>query len=281
MNRIEELRKKLEYEYLRSRYEQVDYNYIEQLEKELEELINQPEEAIQETYEEETQETNEYDIIIPTHKDITSGLSCGEFSFLTKVISISNFNDFNSRNGADMEAFIYDNVLKPRLEELKEQGVKIPSRNTLRKYMRAFEKITIDGDKFHLMNVINTPHGIAYQFRQSYQGKYFITISSPMLRQLMEGTNDKVIKLYCVIARKLQIKNEYIKFTREYLCKGVGIEPNEYNMQYISRQLTVLSRLGFIKIKHDWVKVQTEEGYEMHQVIYIRLATYQEWKDKK
>lgn len=222
---------------------------------------------------------DEYDIVIPTHNDITSGLSSGEFSFLTKIISVSNFSDTDKRSGVDMEAYIYEKVLKQRLEELKAQGVKVPSRNTLKKYMKLFEKITIDGDNFHLMNVINTPNGIAYQFKQSYSGKYFITIPSPMLRELMEGTNDKVIKLYCVIARKLQMNNGFTKFTREYLCKGMAIEPIESNMQYISRLLSILKKLGHIKIKHEWIKVKIDDGVQMQQIIYIRLATYQEWKD--
>lgn len=229
-----------------------------------------------------TKESNgEYDIIIPTHNDITKGLLSGEFSFLTKLLSVSNFTDIEQRNGVDMEAYIYEKFLKSKIEELKSQGVKVPSKNTLKKYMKTFENITIDGDNFHLMNVINTPNGIVYQFKQSYNGKYFITIPSPMLRELILGVNEKTIKLYCVIARKLQMNNEYKKFTREYLCNGMGINPIEANLNYISTLLNILRKLGHIKIKYEWIKVKTDEGYEMQQQIYIRLATYQEWKNKE
>ena len=247
--------------------------------KEIEGLKNQIDEKTEEKLTKEN--SGEYDIMIPTHNDITKGLSSGAYAFLTKLLSISNFTDIEQRNGVDMEGYIYDNNLKSRLEELKAQGIKVPSKNTLKKYMKTFENITIDGDSFHLMNVLNTPNGIVYQFKQSYSGKYFVTIPSPMLRELMEGTNDKVIKLYCVIARKFQMSNDYKKFTREYICKGMGIEINEGNLNYITRLLKILKKLGHIKIKYEWVKIKTDEGYEMQQTIYIRLATYQEWKNKE
>ena len=250
---------------------------LKKLEEQLRNIENQPIE--EEIVEEEENGEKDYDIFIPTHNDLTTNLSSGEYAFLTKLLSISNFNDIEQRSGIDMEAYIYDNVLKPRLDELKEEGVKVPSKNTLRKYMKTFENITIDGDSFHLMNTVNTPHGLCYQFKQSYQEKYFITIPSPMLREMHLALKDNPIKVYCVIARKLQINNKFTKFTREYICNGMGLEPNEANLNHISSYLRVLKKLGYIKIEYDWIKEKTDEGYQMKQLMYIRLATYQEWYD--
>ena len=47
----------------------------------------------------------------------------------------------------------------------------------------------------------------------------------------------------------------------------------------INYLISILKKLGHIKIKHEWIKVKTDDGVQMQQIIYIRLATYQEWKD--
>lgn len=227
-----------------------------------------------------TVKKDEFKIFIPTHNDITTSLSSGEFAFMTKLLTVTNFTDVDKRVGVDMEAYLYEKELKDKLNELKEQKIKIPSKNTLKKYMKTFSNITIDGDSFHLMNVFNTPQGLCYQFKQSYNGKYFIAIPSKMLREMHLGLKDNPIKVYCIVARKLQMNNEYTKFTREYICKGMGLEPNEGNLNHISTYLNILRKLGYIKIKYEWFKVMTDEGEKMEQVMYIRLATYQEWLEK-
>ena len=216
--------------------------------------------------------------ILPTHKEIMTNTSAKEYKTLGMIISKSNFN----KEGEKMEAYIYEKDLKNKLDELKAEGIKIPSMKTIKRHIKALSKIMIEGEA-KLITIENSPNGIVYKIAQNYEGKYFTTIPYEQMKELLILTNNEVLKLYCIIKYTVEAnENKYTPITRSYLVRHMGLTEGEASENYLSIAINGLKKLGHIKIKVEHIKEIDEQGNTIcKDRNYFQLATFEEWKNKK
>ena len=215
--------------------------------------------------------------ILPTHKEVFSNTSARQYNFLCMLISKSNFN----KEGEKMEAYIYEKDLKNKLDELKAEGIKVPSKNSMKTYLNVLSEITFDnGTK--LVTKENSPNGIVYKIAQNYEGKYFTTIPKEQLNELLKATNKEVLKLYCIIKYTVEANgNKYTPITRSYLVRHMGLtENNVHTENYISTIIGALRKLGHIKVHVEHIKEIDEQGNTIcKDRNYYQLCTLEEWKE--
>lgn len=213
--------------------------------------------------------------ILPTHKEIMTNTSAREYNFLCMLISKGNFN----KVGDKMEAYIYEKDLKNKLDELKAEGIKVPSRNSMKAYLNVLSEITFDGNA-KLVTKENSPNGIVYKIAQNYEGKWFITIPKEQLNELLISTSKEALKLYCIIKYTVEANNgKSTPITRSYLVRHMGLSEGISSEKYISTITTSLRKLGYIKIEVEHIKEIDEKGNTIcKDKNYFQLTTFEEWK---
>ena len=236
---------------------------------------NEGNELQNKTTEVKKERTKEY---LPTHADILNNTTSKEYKFLSNLISVSNFNERGK--GENMEAYLYEKDLDKKLEELKEQGVKIPCKKTIQKHIKKLSSIEIDGNK-PVISIESSHNGLIYKIAQSYDNKYYTTIPSEQLKDLIICTNDNMLKLYCIFKYTIEAnKNEWTRIDRMYLCRHMGLEENRGNCNTISIAISGLMRLGYIKVEQEDIKEINEEGNVISKTVnYYKLTTFEEWKE--
>ena len=137
--------------------------------------------------------------ILLTHKDFLENIKGNEFNTYAKLVTISKVNLNMGGTNRDMERYLYEENLREELERLRNEGVKIPGIRTVETHIKKISKISIDGKNFNVIEIINTPNGIAYKIKQSYEGKYFISIPYKQMQELITGVNSNMLKLYCIL----------------------------------------------------------------------------------
>ena len=87
----------------------------------------------------------------------------------------------NNLEGDEMFKYIYDNQIDPKLEELKKEGIKVPSKNRLVKDLKLInEQLGIN-----YVDIINSSeNGLCYLIKQSIDNKYFTVVPLYKLREL-------------------------------------------------------------------------------------------------
>lgn len=248
------------------------------------EYINKCLKSVEET-EEITEESERTHQILPTHKDVLRNTTSKEYNFLANLISMSNFNEGEQKNGIDMEAFLYEKDLQTKLNELKEQGVKVPSRNTIKKHMKTLSKIEIGDRGLKLLNISNSPNGIVYHIAQSYQNKYFQVIPVEQFNELVLVCNANALKLYCIFKYTIEgenakrgTDNDWVRIDRMHLCRHMGLAESRGNCDNLSVVIKALRKLGYIKVKQENIVEVDEEGNKKPKTVnYYKLTTYQEW----
>ena len=301
MEEIQNLTERINKLELASRYEPINYDLLEQLQErqnklmtDLEQLDKQPiiEESIEEVKktveednisDEEVEESKRTHQILPTHKNVLRNTTSKEYNFLSNLISASNFNSLEERNGIDMEAYLYEKDLQRKLGELESQGVKVPSKNTIKKHMNTLSKIEIDDNGFKLMNISNSPNGIVYHIAQSYEGKYFQKIPVKQFNELVVFTNNNVLKLYCIFKYTIEgNEGRWTRIDRMYLCRHMGLKETRGNCDNLSVAIKGLKKLGYIKIKQENIVEVDEQGNKKPKTVnYYQLTTYEEWENKE
>ena len=213
--------------------------------------------------------------ILPTHSDIMRNTASKEYNTLGMIVCKSNFNN----EGGKMEAYIYEKDLETKLSELKAEGIKVPSKSTLKRHIKALNKITIGDNSEKLITIESTPNGIVYKILQNYEGKYFVTIPCKQLKELLVGTNNNVLKLFCIFKYSCN-ETEWTPITRSYLVRHMGLTSNEASENYISIAIGVLKKLGYIKVKLEHLTVMDDNGKLIpNDKNYYQLTTYEEWLD--
>ena len=214
--------------------------------------------------------------ILPTHKEVFSNTSARQYNFLCMLISKSNFN----KEGDKMEAYIYEKDLKNKLDELKAEGIKVPSKNSMKAYLNVLSEITFDNNT-KLVTKENSPNGIVYKIAQNFEGKYFTTIPKEQLNELLICTNKEALKLYCIIKYTVEAnENKYTPITRSYLVRHMGLTEGISSEKYISTIIGALRKLGHIKINVEHIKEIDEQGNTIcKDRNYFQLCTLEEWKE--
>lgn len=219
-------------------------------------------------------ETIKIDEYLLTHPNIMQSTTGYEIKTVARVTTIANFN---RKKGGDMECYAYKKDVLQQLKELREQGVKVPTDKTFNRHMKALSKIMLD-DKTPYITIEDTPNGVVYKIKQSYDGKWFTTIPVEQMKDLLISTNHNVIKLYLIFKYTCD-ENNWKRVDRGYLCRQFGIEGNEKNKDYITSIVNALARLGYIKRKYEWVSdTKHSNGYK---ACYYQLTTMHEWKEIK
>lgn len=215
--------------------------------------------------------------ILPTHSDVMTNTTSKQYNTLGMLVCKSNFNKKSNR----MEAYLYEKDLENKLDELKAEGIKIPCLKTIKRHIKELTKITIGDNSEQLIRIENTPNGIVYKIQQNYNGKYFVSIPCKQLKELLIGTNNNILKLFCIFNYKC-IETEWTPITRSYLCKGMGLTEGESSENYISIAIGVLKKLGYIKVKTEHLTIIDDNGKLIpHDRNYYKLTTFEEWENKK
>lgn len=229
-----------------------------------------------------------WDVPIPTHKDIM--MSDLDYQFLGAVLLNSNYG--GKANNMYGERFIYKNKLWALDDE--ENVPKIAkelkiSQSTFKRRIKTLLNV-----KLGIVEICNNEDGeIFYKIKYATDYKYFITIKSDMLDELVTSTNSNMIKLYAlmhynltesVMAEDGTYSYKYIRkqMTYDYMLEQIGYAKS-LNRNKVKTMLNSLRKLGFIKIYEidtpirkidkatNTEKVLTVKGFE------YELCTYEEW----
>lgn len=215
---------------------------------------------------------NDIQLPLNTHKDTLYNVSNTLYRTYCFLI-------LNSHNGklVGMEGmnYLYKNKLDEIVKDLQENcGFKI-SKRTLESHLKLLSKLDIP-----LVNVVNTPSGIAYQINFSTDGKYYKYVPYEILQKLVNFTNKDVIKLYMVFLVQLDT-DSFKKMDRGFLARQTGLSDKaKKNLDVISQRVEGLSDLGLIEVKFD-----TESYYDKEQekiitktMKYYRLRSLEEYR---
>ena len=215
--------------------------------------------------------------ILLTHKDFLENIKGSEFNTYAKLITISKVNPNMGGTNRDMERYLYEEKLIEELERLRNEGVKIPGIRTIETHIKKISKISIDGKNFNVIEIVNTPNGIAYKIKQSYEGKYFVSIPYKQMQELITGVKSNMLKLYCIFNYMCN-EEEYTKITRSFLCNKMGFVDTEGNRNKISIMINMLRKLGYLHIKQEHIKEIEDNGnIQMKTVNLYKLTTYKYW----
>ena len=172
---------------------------------------------------------------------------------------------------------LYEKDIDKRLQELKDQGYKVPSKTRLTKDLKLLNKQL--GIKY--VDIVNTPSGIAYRIAQSYEGKYFTVVPIYKIKELTLCSNKEMLRLFITISMHKDISTEnYVSMSRSYLCKCMDIEVTEGNLNYIGTMTTALMKLGLIDILVDDLTFYENGQYVSKPINHYRLTTYEEFQEK-
>lgn len=119
---------------------------------------------------------------------------------------------------------------------------------------------------------------LVYKIDYAKEGKYFVTIPQPMLKELVTCTKSNVIKTYCVLCYMLQDGAKQISNVKLRELTGVS---SDNTMDTI---LKVLVKLGYIKrtLKPLGKTKVSKDGCRMVEYLIneyeYTLCSYDEWK---
>ena len=229
-----------------------------------------------------------WDVPIPTHKKIM--MSDLDYQFLGSVILNSNYG--GKANNMYGERFIYKDKLWTLDDDENIPKIAAELKISLSTFKRKV-KALLNADLGVVEICINEGGDVFYKIKYATDYKYFITIKSDMLEELVASTNSNIIKIYSLMRYNLteavqkedgSYEYKYIRkqMTYDYMLEQIGYAKS-LNRKKVSTMLNSLRKLGFIKIyeidtpvrkidkKTNTEKVLFVKGYE------YELCTYDEW----
>lgn len=229
-----------------------------------------------------------WDVPIPTHKKIM--MSDLDYQFLGSVILNSNYG--GKANNMYGERFIYKDKLWALDDDENIPKIAAELKISLSTFKRKV-KALLNADLGVVEICINEGGDVFYKIKYATDYKYFITIKSDMLEELVASTNSNIIKIYSLMCYNLteavqkedgsyEYKHIRKQMTYEYMLEQIGYAKS-LNRKKVSTMLNSLRKLGFIKIyeidtpvrkidkKTNTEKVLFVKGYE------YELCTYDEW----
>ena len=242
-------------------------------------------------YEEKNSINWDEDIIVPTHEIIRNNEveekgrgrkrnrnDIYKNTTLGLVMGCVGEKDLDGQS--EMYKFLYEKDIEDKLEELKLEGIKVPSKSRI---IKDFKQIH-DQLGARYIDIINTQsNGLCYVIKQSYEGKYFVAIPLYKWKELNLCTNKEMLRLFTVISmhEKISTTNSVI-MTRAYLCKCMDINPTPANQNYIGTMTNALFKLGLVDIETE-DRIEYDEAREQRvskTYNWFRLTTKEEWEEK-
>lgn len=209
---------------------------------------------------------------VPSHNEY---ISCKDvdYSIYGGLLLMSNFDKVNN---LEAQRYIYKNKFSTK-ELASLTGV---SEVTIKRNMSKLKKAKIEGAE-PLVTIENTPNGAVYKLNYSVGDKYYTTISSDVLKYLIDTANSNMIRLYVFF--KVQLKEGRKQIQRDFICSSLGYKVGKGNNDLISNMTTGLMAHGLIK-KYERVEFFYDEkkGREVPKtLVSYELVPEDKWREYK
>ena len=219
---------------------------------------------------------------LPAHNDILSDKKF-KYNTFASMMACSNKN-IGDVKVMEFSNYLYDNKIGDVLDFIYDTTGKRISERTFNSHMK-----NIIDSGYDLVDLQNTPNGLAYLLRAEYDGGYFVTIPFIQLKELLLSTNKNALKIYVFL--KDYLKNakqgEFTPIDRAFIARNIGLSDKaDKNVKAIGTIVKSLAKLGFIEIKETVKKEVSKQDPSKKQVktIYAyRICTLDEYlaKDSK
>ena len=229
-----------------------------------------------------TKDKDYRNIPLPAHNEILRDKKF-KYNTFASLMASSNKN-IGDVKGMEFTNYLYDNKIKDVLDFIYDTTGKRISERTFNSHMK-----NIIDSGYDLVDLQNTPNGLAYLLRAEYEGGYYVSIPFIQLKELLLYTNKNALKIYIFL--KDYLKNakqgEFTPIDRRFIARSVGLSDKSVkNLDAISVMLKGLVKSGFIEIKETVKKEVSKQDPSKKQVktIYAyRICTLDEYlaKDSK
>lgn len=219
---------------------------------------------------------------LPAHNDIL-GDKKFKYNTFASLMACSNKN-IGDVKAMEFTNYLYDNKIEAVLDFVYDTTGKRISKRTFNSHMK-----NIIDSGYDLVDLQNTPNGLAYLLKAEYDGGYFVTIPFIQLKELLLSTNKNALKIYIFL--KDYLKNakqgEFTPIDRAFIARSIGLSDKaDKNVKAIGTIVKSLAKLGFIEIKETVKKEVSKQDPSKKQVktIYAyRVCTLEEYlaKDSK
>lgn len=219
---------------------------------------------------------------LPAHNDILSDKKF-KYNTFASLMACSNKN-IGDVKAMEFTNYLYDNKIGDVLDFIYDTTGKRISERTFNSHMK-----NIIDSGYDLVDLQNTPNGLAYLLRAEYDGGYFVTIPFIQLKELLLSTNKNALKIYIFLKDYLKGKKqgEFTPIDRAFIARSIGLSDKaDKNVKAIGTIVKSLAKLGFIEIKETVKKEVSKQDPSKKQVktIYAyRVCTLEEYlaKDSK
>ena len=219
---------------------------------------------------------------LPAHNEILRDKKF-KYNTFASLMASSNKN-IGDVKGMEFTNYLYDNKIKDVLDFIYDTTGKRISERTFNSHMK-----NIIDSGYDLVDLQNTPNGLAYLLRAEYEGGYYVSIPFIQLKELLLSTNKNALKIYIFL--KDYLKNakqgEFTPIDRAFIARSIGLSDKaDKNVKAVGTIVKSLGKLGFIEIKETVKKEVSEQDPSKIQVktIYAyRICTLAEYlaKDSK
>ena len=217
---------------------------------------------------------------LPAHNEILRDKKF-KYNTFASLMASSNKN-IGDVKGMEFTNYLYDNKIKDVLDFIYDTTGKRISERSFNSHMK-----NIIDSGYDLVDLQNTPNGLAYLLRAEYDGGYFVTIPFIQLKELLLSTNKNALKIYIFL--KDYLKNakqgEFTPIDRAFIARSIGLSDKaDKNVKAIGTIVKSLAKLGFIEIKETVKKEVSKQDPSKKQVktIYAyRVCTLDEYLEAK
>ena len=217
---------------------------------------------------------------LPAHNDIL-GDKKFKYNTFASLMACSNKNIGDVKN-MEFTNYLYDNKIEDVLDFVYDTTGQRISKRTFNSHMK-----NIIDSGYDLVDLQNTPNGLAYLLRAEYDGGYYVSVPFIQLKELLLSTNKNALKIYVFL--KDYLKNakqgEFTPIDRSFIARSIGLSDKaDKNVKAIGIIVKSLANLGFIEIKKTVKKEVSKQDPSKKQVktIYAyRVCTLDEYLEAK
>lgn len=175
--------------------------------------------------------------------------------------------------------YIYENKMDEVMSFINNECGKRMSRRTFDKHLKY-----IMSTGYGLVELKNTPNGLAYKLKAEIDGGYYVTIPNCQLRDLLLCSNEDMLRLFIIFKDYSKGDTEkFITMDRGFLARSIGLsDKNTKSLLRISTMVNGLARLGYIEIKTVNERYADKEGNLSYRTVNsYRVRTVEEWQEIK
>lgn len=190
----------------------------------------------------------------------------------------SNKNEGDVK-GMKFTNYIYENKMDEVMSFINNECGKKMSRRTFDKHLKY-----IMSTGYGLVELKNTPNGLAYQLSATTDGGYYVTIPNCQLRDLLLCSNEDMLRLFIIFKDYSKgDTDKFITMDRGFLARSIGLsDKNTKSLLRISTMVNGLARLGYIEIKTVNERYADKEGNLSYRTVNsYRVRTVEEWQEIK